>query len=345
MMMQKELMPLIIPSGSPVRNVVSEHGTVRPDGKDETPPRVPPKSPGTESRASPRPKKTAHSASSSTSTLHSTSSSATSLSNVSGKCSPQSCHSVHQAGSRAGSPLLHQNSLTSGEGRSSSSLLKHPDRFGKRTPPRAESPHAITGVFVRQDGVGKQKPPLIRSLSNDPKLLNSKEHHAPLISRPILDRAGSSWMDLKREEPVKEIFFGHAASSKPLWHQRGHSETSTLNYVRSTTKADVSAVQRLDRTALKGPTLSEEKTALPTGFRVREVSGKLSGKDLKELKEKADEQIMTFEVLLVKDVLNLSRVRAWLGGSRAGLTDSGAEPAERTMRISSSDPLIPAPGP
>ena len=134
-------------------------------------------------------------------------------------------------------------------------------------------------------------------------------------------------MDLKREEPIKEnkITLSHVASGKPLWHQRGNSEASALNRVRSTTKADIPAVQQFNRKALKGPTLSEEKTVLPTGFRLKEVSGKLRDSDLKELKKQADEQVMTFEVLSVKDVSNLSKVSGRSGGSCAKLTDSGAE--------------------
>lgn len=307
-MMQKELMPLIIPSGSSARSMVGEIRTARPDGQDETPPQVPPKSPRTESRASPRPKQMAHSASSSTSTLHSITSSATSLSSVSGKCS-------HQPGSRAGSPLPQRSGLTNGEGQSSGLSLKNLDRFGRCTPPRAESPHTITGAFVHQDGIGRQMPPLVRSLSSDPELVRRKDYQVTPASRPNLARAGSSLMDPKREEPAKEnkISFGHVACGKPLWHQRGNSEASTLDRVRSKAKADVPAVQRFNRTALKGPTLSEEKTVLPTGFKVKEISGKLRDSDLKELKEQADEQVKTFEVLSVKDVSNLSKVSLTVG--------------------------------
>lgn len=305
-MMQKELMPLIIPSGSPARSVVCEYRTARPDGQDETPPQVPPKSPRTESRASPRPKQMAHSASSSTSTLHSISSSATSVSSASGKCSPLPFHNPH----RAGTPLLQRCGLTNGEGQSSGVPSRNLDRFGRHTPPRAESPHTTIGASVHEDCIGRQMPPLVRSLSSDPELLRSKEHNATLASRPNLDRTGASWRAQKREEPVQEnhISFGHVTSGKPLWHQRGNSEASGLNRVRSTINTDTPVAQRFNRTALKGPSLSEEKTVLPRGFRVKEVSGKLHGSDLKVLKEQADEQVMTFEVLSVKDVSNLSKV-------------------------------------
>lgn len=328
MMMQKELMPLIIPSVSPARSVACAYGVVGPDGQDEIPPQVPPKSPRTESRASPRPKQMAHSASSSTSTLHSISSTATSISSVSGKSSPQPSQSVPQvgsrAGSRAGSPLPQRSGFTNGEVQPSGASLKYQDRFGQR----AGSPHTITGAFVYQDGTGRQTPPLVRSLSSDPELVRSNEHRVTLASRPNLDRVGSSWMDLKREEPVKEtkITLGRVASGKPLWHQRGNSEASPLNRVRSTTKADIPEVQKLNRTALKGPRLSEEKTILPTGFKVQGISGKLRDSELKELKKQADEQVMNFEVLSMKDVSNLSKVGWQLGDSWARLIDVGAEP-------------------
>lgn len=322
-MMQKELMPLIIPSVSPARSVACAYGIATPDGQDETPPQVPPKSPRTESRASPRPKQMAHSASSSTSTLHSISSSATSISSISGKSSPQPSQVVHQvgsrAGSRAGSPLPQRSGLTNGEVQSSGASLKYQDRFGKRTPPRSESPHTITGAFVYHDGNGRQTPPLVRSLSSDPELVRSNEHRVTLASRPKLDRVGSSWMDLKREEPTKEakITLGHVASGKPLWHQRGNSEASALNRVRSTARADIPVAQKLNRTALKGPMLGEEKTVLPTGFKIKGISGKLRDSELKELKQQADEQVMNFEILTVKDVSNLSKVSWRLGDSWA----------------------------
>ena len=323
MMMQKELMPLMIPSGNSTRSVACENRTARDEGHDQSPPQVPPKSPRTESRASPRPKQMAHSASSSTSTLHSTSSSATSFSSVSGKCSPQPFHNLHQvgsrsesragsqagsqAGSRAGSPLPQRSGLSNGEGQSSSISVKNQDRFGRRTPPRAESPHTIAGAFVHQKGIGRQTPPLVRSLSSDPDLVRSNETHVTLVSSPKIDRVGSSRTDRKGAELVigNKVPFGHA---KPLWHQRGNSEASPLNRVQSTNKADSPMVQRLDRTALKGPALSEEKTVLPTGLRLKDVSGKLRDSDLKELKAQADEQVKTFEVLSVKDVSNLSKV-------------------------------------
>ena len=135
-------------------------------------------------------------------------------------------------------------------------------------------------------------------------------------------------MDLKREEPIKEtkIILGQVASGKPLWHQRGNSEASALNRVRSTTKTDIPVVQKLNRTALKGPKLSEEKTVLPTGFKVQGISGKLRDSELKELKKQADEQVMNFEVLSMKDVSDLSKVGWQLGGSRARLIVIGAEP-------------------
>ena len=71
----KELKPLIIPvgAGSQVRDEVSSAHSI--DGMIAIPPEVPPKSPRTESRASPRIKKPPHSANSSISTVNSVASS------------------------------------------------------------------------------------------------------------------------------------------------------------------------------------------------------------------------------------------------------------------------------
>lgn len=311
MMMQKELMPLIIPSVSPARSIVSEQRTAIPDGMDETPPTVPPKSPRTESRASPRPKQMAHSASSSTSTLHSISSRATSASSISGKSSPQPFQNLH----RAGSPASQRGGLYDSEGQSSGVSPRNLDRFGSDTPPRAESPLVqpsvshTTGASVLQDGIVRQTPPLVRSFSSDIAISTSSNQKATLGLKMKLDRMGSSLRAQRREELLKEkISFGRVASGKPLWHQRGSSEASVLNRGRPGVREETPVVQKLNRTALKGPSLSEEKTVLPTGFRVKEVSGKLLGSDLKVLKEQADEQVMNFEVLSVKDVSNLSKV-------------------------------------
>lgn len=315
-MMQKELMPLIIPSVSPSRSIVSEERTAIPDGKDETPPTVPPKSPRTESRASPRPKQMAHSASSSTSTLHSMSSQATSVSSVSGKSSPQPFHNLH----RAGSPASQRGGLYDSEGQSSGVSPRNRDRYGRDTPPRAESPLVQpsishpTGALAHQDGIGRQTPPLVRSFSSDKAISTSSDQKATLGLKMKLDRVGSTLRAQKPEELTKEkITFGHVASGKPLWHQRGSSEASVLHRGRPGVREEAPVVQKPSRTALKGPSLSEEKTVLPTGFKVKEVSGKLLESDLKVLKAQADEQVMNFEVLSVKDVSNLSKVCEFRG--------------------------------
>ncbi|KAL8841647.1 MAG: hypothetical protein Q9170_000861 [Blastenia crenularia] len=89
-LMARELAPLIIPMVSPKdqrpdHSVLLDHGR----GGVALPPRVPPKSPRTESRASPRAGRAQHSSHSSISTSHSAASSASSLSNPSGRASPR----------------------------------------------------------------------------------------------------------------------------------------------------------------------------------------------------------------------------------------------------------------
>ncbi|KAL9030718.1 MAG: hypothetical protein Q9196_001190 [Gyalolechia fulgens] len=87
----KALAPLIIPPISPKdQKPVQFMSSESSERRLALPPRVPPKSPRTESKASPRPENNQHSAHSrSVSTSHSATSSATSLSNLSGRASPR----------------------------------------------------------------------------------------------------------------------------------------------------------------------------------------------------------------------------------------------------------------
>lgn len=315
--MQKELMPLIIPSGSSGRSALCAYRASPPNRLDGMPPQVPPKSPRTESRASPRPKQVAHSASSSTSTIHSVNSSATSVSSMSGKASPQLSHHVY----RTASPAYQRDGLNKGEGQSSGVPRKNPDRSGAHTPLGEPSllaqPHISHIVGAYQDRIGRQTPPLVESSSVHREISNNPEKTGPLGLRTNPDQSGSSSRERKPEDRVKEIVrVGHVACAKPLWHHRGASEASVLNRGRPMTRGDTPLVQKLNKTALRGPPLREAKSALPTGFRVNEVSSKFLDSDLKVLKQQADERITTFEVLSIKDVSNLSKVISCSGNLR-----------------------------
>ena len=101
MMLLKELKPLSIPSknSSQVQKISSRQATpIEPE--DHLPPEVPPKSPRTESRASPRVQLIAHSASSSVSTLHSNASTSqltvSSMSSTQTDCRPETYKSPSQ---------------------------------------------------------------------------------------------------------------------------------------------------------------------------------------------------------------------------------------------------------
>jgi hypothetical protein len=321
-------MPLIIPSGSSGRSALGAYRT-SPNRLDGTPPQVPPKSPRTESRASSRPKRMAHSASSSTSTLHSVNSSATSASSISGKASPQLSHHTH----RTASPPHQRDGLRKREGRSSGLPSKNPDRFGGPTPlgegSRLAQPHIPHTVGAYQDRISRQTPPLTESSSIYREILNNPEQIAPLRLRTNLDQTEGSSRERNYDDRVNGGgILGYAACETPLWHQRGTSEASVLNRGRPMTRGDTSLVQKLNKTALRGPPLSEAKSAVPTGFRVNEVSSKFLDSDLRILKQQADERIKTYEVLAVKDVANLSKVSSRSGDSRTSLIQLGTDSTE-----------------
>ena len=69
--LREELKPLVIPLSTQLAETIEIWATSRSGQLDDVPPQVPPKSPRTESRASPRSRKLPHAASSSTSTTYS----------------------------------------------------------------------------------------------------------------------------------------------------------------------------------------------------------------------------------------------------------------------------------
>lgn len=285
--------------------------TATPDGQDETPPEVPPKSPRTESRASPRPKQTAHSASSSTSTLHSLSSCATSVSSVSGKSSPQPFQHSH----RSESPVPSRCGRNLSDGQSSGLSPKIGELLERKPLPRAESPlippsaSPTPRASVYQEELQGQTQSMAQSSPRDREVVPNSNRNITHRSQASRGQIESPLRASRREKLVTaNLSSAHGASGHPLWHQRGVSEASGLNRGRSVVRGDTPVVQILNRTALRAPSLSEEKCTLPTGFRVAEISGKLLDSDFKVLKKQADERITAFEVLSVKDVSSLSKV-------------------------------------
>jgi len=80
-----ELTPLVIPPSTHLQEIIDIRTTFNPENVDDAPPQVPPKSPRTESRASPRSRKLPHSASSSTSTTNSVTSPSSALARAAGR--------------------------------------------------------------------------------------------------------------------------------------------------------------------------------------------------------------------------------------------------------------------
>lgn len=96
-LMARELTPLIIPSASPKdQRLKQSESSEGAGGYGALPPRVPPKSPRTESRASPRVGIAQHAAPKSASTSYSSASSATSSNNVTGRASPRLLNSLRR---------------------------------------------------------------------------------------------------------------------------------------------------------------------------------------------------------------------------------------------------------
>lgn len=144
-LMTRDLAPLIIPSVSPRDQNPDQALSLESNAeKLALPPRVPPKSPRTESRASPRPGKYQHSPHSSDSTIHSATSSATSLSNLSGRASPRFLSGQRRTNSPVGqsSPKITTDNASLESIWSKLFRLESPSRQKKAVEPaKKQSPH------------------------------------------------------------------------------------------------------------------------------------------------------------------------------------------------------------
>lgn len=246
-LMTRDLAPLIIPSVSPKDQ--------RPDQalslqrKEETlalPPRVPPKSPRTESRASPRTGKYQHSPHGSDSTIHSATSSATSLSNLSGRASPR---------------------LLSGQYRTNSPVSQ---LSPKNTPDNA-SLESIWSKLFRLESPARQK-----------KAVEPAKKQSP--HRP--------------EVPT--------TNQVPASHQRWASEASAVTRGRLQRKESL-GLQNRSKPSMRSPSSNKKESDLPTGFKATEAQHQVADKELRSLRQQADEQVCNFEVLQAKDVTMLSK--------------------------------------
>ncbi|KAL8695139.1 MAG: hypothetical protein Q9218_000307 [Villophora microphyllina] len=242
-LMARELTPLIIPSSSSKAEKLHDANSPT-SGRDmlALPPRVPPKSPRTESRASPRTGIPQHSAHSSVSTECSVASSSNSSTHAFGRASPQF---VNNPG-RTGSP----------RGRSSPmSALKN------------MSPDSLWSKLFRLESPARQMRP----------------------------------MDHLEKQHVQHL------DTCPTPHQRGFSEASAVSRGRPKRKDSV-ALRDHSHSAVRSPSTSKSNLDLPIGFKATEVPHQVADVELRNLRQQADEQVTSFEILQAKDVAVLSKV-------------------------------------
>lgn len=310
-------MPLEINSSLQQQSLLQESRSVRLKEDDERPPRVPPKSPRTESRASPRIKQMPHSASSSTSTTHSTSSSGTSTNNLIGKASPKSQHNLPNTETTNDQ----QRFLGNGEGKASSCAFKILERLGRQTPPLLETSltqqgsqynaegKMTVGFWAGLDQIGRKTPPRLGSSSSQQDEVNQNKREIQAGQTMAVDSMDSAPGFQKRDELAEDrITANQAAKGNPRWHQRGFSEASVIDRGRPMKRGNTSLLRKFSKPNLIGLSLSEELIELPTGILAREASDMVPNSDLETLKQEAIERAESFEVLSVKDVSNLSKV-------------------------------------
>lgn len=272
-LMPKELKPLIIPRFAGSKAIIE---TLRPDTFNDLspiPPEVPPKSPRTESRASPRMRKTPHSANSSVSTIHSAASSASGHS-VNDTWSPRPL----QASSRNASPSSHLRGM----------------EIVCRTPPSARSD--ISPSRLRDHD---------RAASKNPATLWT---HVGRSQSPSLSSAPASRKPSR--SPTRCEFESEVATSDPSpFHQRERSELLLSDEAQrsSLKRGDTTSIHGLIRTIANGPTQYRDNFDMPSGFRAIDATSRVPEAEAKALKSQADRHVKRFEVLQVKDVSMLSQ--------------------------------------
>lgn len=283
MILQKDLARLVIASSTGSEQPIQACRDKRSDEHDDKPPQVPPKSPRTRSRASPRLRRLPHSATSSTSTIYSNTSAATSTSSLAGRTSPKP----------------------------------------KPTPPRVESPFSQNGGLddiKEQDSVGSRSspsrqhtPPRVESPRSQPGDRIKKEQDAPIVLGAGLKIGRKSGHE-KRIDPAEErIPIEHGLGISKMWYQRENSEPSVIDRARPMRRGDTSLMHSLSKPMLRSTFYKGEDVEIPTGFNAREASNNVTKADLKILKQQADERVENFEMLSLKDESDLSKVYLILG--------------------------------
>lgn len=275
MILPGDLARLVIPSSTQKIQTCRDKPS---EEQDDKPPQVPPKSPRTRSRASPRPRKLPHSATSSTSTVYSNTSAATSTSSIVGRTSPKP----------------------------------------KPTPPRVESPFSQNGGLndiKEQDSAGfrsnpnrRHTPPYVENSRNQPYDHDQGEQDPIIVPGAGLEIGKMSGHE-KRIEPAEERnTIDHGLGIKKMWYQGETPEASVIDRARPMRRGDTSLMHSLSKPMLRNPFQKGEAVEIPTGSNAREVSNNISQADLKILKQQAEERVEHYEVLSLKDESDLSKV-------------------------------------
>lgn len=278
MILPKDLARLVIPSSQPSERTIQACRDMPSDEQDDKPPQVPPKSPRTKSRASPRPRKLLHSATSSTSTIYSNTSAATSASSLIGRTSPKS----------------------------------------KPTPPRVESPfrqnRGLNDINEQESAESRSSreyshaSPYVRSPPVQPCEQGKEEQGTLIIPSADLKSGRTSGHENRIDPPEEKNTIEHGLGLNNLGYQRETSEGFVIDRARPMRRGDTSLMHSLSKPMLRSTFCNGDDVEIPTGFNAREASNNVSKADLKILKKQADERVENFEVLSLKDESDLSKV-------------------------------------
>lgn len=302
-----------IPTKAEITIAVATQRSEAEDNMDEKPPKVPPKSPRTESRASPRMKQLPHSANSSTSTIHSTCSSATSANGPFGKSSRKTRQNSHDADIPQDQPEVSNTA----EGKPPRNQSKRIEQLDRQTPPRVESPQSNfykfepkveVGPWAGLDQIGRKSSPRNESSSFQDDESNAGGENSCLRSPKSTNADGSACTPHLQEQPVGKLnSVQRSNSGKRVWHQKDVSGASLIDRGRPMKRGDTSLMGTLGRQNLVNLKLTEDSLELPTGFVAKEASKFMLNSDLELLKQEAESEVESFEVLSAKDVSNLSK--------------------------------------
>ncbi|MCJ1469846.1 hypothetical protein MMC07_008489 [Pseudocyphellaria aurata] len=281
MILPKELARLVIPSSQPPERTTPACRDTPSDEQGDKPPQVPPKSPRTKSRASPRPRKLLHSATSSTSTIYSNTSAATSASSLVGRTSPKS----KPTPPRVESPFRHNCGLNDINEQESAEYRSSPE--SSHTSPRGRSPR------VQPCDQAKEEQGTLMIPSADLKSVKTSGHE--------------NRIDLLEKKNAE-----HGLGLTNSGYQRETSESFVIHRARPMRRGDTSLMHSLSKPMLRSTFCKGDGVEIPMGFNAREASEKVSKADLQILKKQADERVENFEMLSLKDESDLSKELALL---------------------------------